>query len=253
MRCILVALAVIVSTITTFSQTSHAAVDMPSLIKTCAPSVVGIATESDLQIPGTSEKYKALVGSGFIVSPDGYVVTADHVVRALAANKLWIFRLGRTESANIVIEQTEHDLALLKMSGEKLPSLRWGKFSQVEAGQDILFMGHPIGDVHVTSIKGMIAFSDSGTLTVSNEPITGNYVALDAPVNSGNSGGPLVDVKTGNVIGIIEAKKGQISDYLQQLKRLADQLELRFLQDQFRWTSGPLYVMFRMRWTGTFS
>jgi S1-C subfamily serine protease len=189
---------------------------IPQLIRTSKPAIVGIATEQ--VISGSSTRNMILVGSGFFASSDGYVVTADHVLRQIGAGEVLVFRDGKGVDASVVTRQPEHDLAILKITGENLPYLRFGRFSDAVEGEDVVFIGHPFGNPALISAKGMIAYVGNTPLAVSGQIVTGNLVEVDGPVNGGNSGGPLLKVTDGTVIGVIEAKHGQIGDYLESLK-----------------------------------
>ncbi|MEO8380036.1 MAG: Do family serine endopeptidase [Acidobacteriota bacterium] len=151
-------------------------------------------------------------GSGFIVSPDGYIVTNNHVIEN--ATKIEVHygadengNGGRTTTAKIVGRDPNTDLALLKIdTDQQLPSIRLGDSDRIRKGDWAIAIGHPFTfentlTVGVISAKGRsIGISDE---TKSFE----NFIQTDAAINFGNSGGPLLNIN-GEVIGINTAIRG---------------------------------------------
>ncbi len=151
-------------------------------------------------------------GSGFIVSPDGYIVTNNHVIEN--ATKVEVHfgadengNGGRTLTARIVGRDPNTDLALLKIdTDQQLPSIRLGDSDRIRKGDWAIAIGHPFSfentlTVGVISAKGRsLGLSDE---TRSFE----NFIQTDAAINFGNSGGPLLNI-SGEVIGINTAIRG---------------------------------------------
>lgn len=149
------------------------------------------------QQPNRPHKQSSL-GSGFIISPDGYIVTNNHVIQG--ADKITI-RLREedkaTHTAEIIGRDPETDLALLKIETKKpLPTLEFGNSSKAQVGEWVVAIGNPFGLGHtvtagIISAKGRIL--GAGAFD--------NFIQTDASINPGNSGGPLLDLD-GKVIGI---------------------------------------------------
>src|SRR5688572_4929799 len=151
-------------------------------------------------------------GSGFIISPDGYIVTNNHVIEG--ATKVEVHygsdengNGGRTVTAKIVGRDAATDLALLKIDTEQqLPSIRLGDSERIRKGDWAIAIGHPFTfentlTVGVVSAKGR-------SLGLSDESRSfENFIQTDAAINFGNSGGPLLNI-AGEVIGINTAIRG---------------------------------------------
>jgi len=148
-------------------------------------------------------------GSGFVIDPDGYIMTNAHVVNGArriqiimpaenADGTLATALSGRTYQmpARIVGLATELDLALLKVDGQKLPALPLATYSQVRQGETVFAFGSPIG-MRNTLTHGLV--SAVARQTDPDSPQI--YVQTDAPINPGNSGGPLVNIR-GEVVGV---------------------------------------------------
>jgi serine protease Do len=143
------------------------------------------------------------LGSGFIISPDGYVVTNEHVVKD--ATKIIVTMTdGSKRSANIVGHDDQSDLALLKIDGNSLPYCEFGNSDSILVGEWVIAFGNPFGlfDVNNKPTVTVGVVSSLG-MNLSREG-SRNYsdmIETDAAINPGNSGGPLVDAD-GKVIGI---------------------------------------------------
>ncbi|MDJ0780413.1 MAG: Do family serine endopeptidase [Desulfosarcinaceae bacterium] len=135
-------------------------------------------------------------GSGFIIEPDGYVVTNDHVI-ADARQIEVVLEDGRVYPAKVVGRDAFTDLALLKVDPEEdLPALPLGDSDQVAVGQWVMAIGSPFGLSHsvtvgIVSAKGRV---------IGSGPYD-DFIQTDAAINPGNSGGPLVDLR-GTLVGI---------------------------------------------------
>ncbi|GAB6888088.1 DegQ family serine endoprotease [Desulfothermus okinawensis JCM 13304] len=147
-------------------------------------------------VPPSKRKEHAL-GSGFIISPDGYIVTNNHVVSK--ADEITVILKGGKKSfkATVVGTDPETDLALLKIDAkEKLPYLHFGDSDKMRPGDWVIAIGNPFGLDH-TVTAGII--SAKGRV-IGAGPYD-NFLQTDASINPGNSGGPLLNLK-GEVIGI---------------------------------------------------
>jgi serine protease Do len=149
------------------------------------------------------------VGSGFVIDPDGYIMTNAHVVNnaqrievlvppANADGRLATALSSKTNilPARLVGATSELDLALLKVDGVKLPALPLATYSQLRQGETVFAFGSPGGLRH-TLTHGLVS-AVARQIDVDSPLI---YVQTDAPINPGNSGGPLVNVR-GEVVGV---------------------------------------------------
>ncbi|HPQ95776.1 MAG: DegQ family serine endoprotease [Thiothrix sp.] len=135
------------------------------------------------------------MGSGFIISPDGYIVTNAHVVDG--GSEVTVKLNDRRELPAKVVGQDKYsDIALLKVEASGLPTVRLGDSDSLEVGQWVVAIGAPFGLDH-TATQGIVS-------ALSRSLPDGTYVPFiqtDAAVNPGNSGGPLFDLN-GNVVGV---------------------------------------------------
>jgi serine protease Do len=145
------------------------------------------------------------LGSGFIISPDGYIVTNNHLVQGLTGtgtvDTVTVITTDRKEyPARIIGRDETSDLALLKIEGRNLPFVQWGDSTKARVGDWVLAIGNPYG------LGGSVT---AGIISALHRGITGvgaydRYIQTDAAINMGNSGGPMFDLN-GNVIGINSA------------------------------------------------
>jgi S1-C subfamily serine protease len=144
-------------------------------------------------------------GSGFIVNPDGEILTNFHVVRGSAQLTVTLSD-KKTYKAHILARDRRDDLALIKIeAGRKLPALRLGDSDNLQVGQKVLAIGNPFG-FGGTLTTGVLSSLDRAIKT-EDESLEG-MIQTDAAINPGNSGGPLLD-SHGSVIGINTAIYGQ--------------------------------------------
>jgi len=135
------------------------------------------------------------LGSGFIISADGYILTNAHVVDG--ADTITVRMSDRTEfTAELVGQDDRTDVALLKIEASNLPHVKIGKSSEVRVGEWVLAIGSPFGLDH-TATHGIVSAIGRNLPNENYVP----FIQTDAPVNPGNSGGPLFNAK-GEVIGI---------------------------------------------------
>ena len=156
--------------------------------------------------PSRSRQFQThSVGSGFIIHPDGYIVTNAHVVYQAAECKV-IFADGKELPAEEIAVDREHDLAVLKVDAPgPLPFLKLGTSSDLMAGESVIAIGDPLGYQH-TVTTGIISALNR-ELKFSNNVVYSGLIQTDASINPGNSGGPLLNV-LGELIGINTAIRG---------------------------------------------
>ena len=167
------------------------------------PSVVTVKVGSD---SGFS------LGSGFIASPDGYVITNDHVVEGEHGATTVTFGDDTTVSAKLIGVDQESDVAVVKVDKTGLPAVQFGDSDQVAVGDPVLAMGSPLALTN-TVTSGIVSALDRTIEADEPGGPTRYYAAIqtDAAVNHGNSGGPLVD-SGGRVIGINSVIRSLASD-----------------------------------------
>ena len=154
---------------------------------------------------GKKEKTKIGGGSGFIVSPDGYVLTSNHVVSEKDADYTVIYEPKKIYPAKVISRDPINDIAVLKIQGKNFPYLELDDSDKIELGETVIAVGNALGEFHDTVSTGVIsglsryitAFSG---LSKQAEMLRG-LIQTDAAINPGNSGGPLVNIE-GKVIGV---------------------------------------------------
>jgi serine protease Do len=149
------------------------------------------------QQPPQREQRGHALGSGVIVSPDGYILTNHHVVDGAVVVKVDL-NDNRTVEAMVVGSDAPSDLAVLKVDARDLPVLRLGDSDEVRVGDVALAVGNPLG-VGQTVTMGII--SAKGRQTGLSDGSFEDFLQTDAPINQGNSGGALVNTG-GELIGI---------------------------------------------------
>ena len=145
------------------------------------------------------------LGSGFIISPDGYVVTNNHLIAGAngtgTVDSVTVILADRKEyTARIVGRDTTSDLALLKIDASNLPFVNFGDSTRARVGDWVVAIGNPYG-LGGTVTAGIISALHRGGITGGAYD---RYIQTDASINMGNSGGPMFDM-AGNVIGINSA------------------------------------------------
>ncbi|MEO8487421.1 MAG: trypsin-like peptidase domain-containing protein [Betaproteobacteria bacterium] len=139
------------------------------------------------------------LGSGVIVSPDGYVLTNHHVVSGADDIEL-VLADGRVLKARIKGSDPESDIAVLKAEATGLPSITFGTLERVEVGDPVLAIGNAFGFGH-TVTSGIVSALGRTALGINRFE---DFIQTDAPINPGNSGGALVD-RYGDLIGVNSA------------------------------------------------
>ena len=179
------------------------------------PAVVNISVRQKVQVDnplagtplgqvmggGASARLAEAQGSGFIVSADGYVVTNNHVIsldQKGAADAVMVTMADGTEyNARIVGRDQDSDIAVLKIDAKApLPFVQFGQSGKARAGDWVIAIGNPFG-LGGTVTSGIVSSVNRNTGSGAYQ----HYIQTDASINSGNSGGPMFDMK-GQVIGI---------------------------------------------------
>src|SRR5437879_5841257 len=153
-----------------------------SVVESVGPAVVGVSG----------------VGTGMLLTPDGYALTNSHVVSTVKAYELTL-RDGSSLKAELVGKDPHTDLAVLRASGAGLPHARLGDSSRLQVGQLVVAIGHPFG-FQSTVTTGVVS-AVGRTMRAQSGRTIENIIQTDAALNPGNSGGPLVDTR-GQGVGI---------------------------------------------------
>lgn len=190
--------------------------NLSAVVKQTAPAVVKIETvvQSNVELDpflndpffrqffGTQGLPRTQVqtgmGSGFIVSEEGYIITNHHVIEGASQIRVTL-ATDKSYSARVVGADRELDLAVLKINPQgKLPTLQFGSSEKIEVGDWVLAIGNPYGLDHTVTV---------GVISAKGRPVNiedrrfRNLLQTDASINPGNSGGPLINLN-GEVVGV---------------------------------------------------
>ena len=139
------------------------------------------------------------LGSGVIISPDGYIVTNNHVVDGATDIRVTMSD-RRIMSAKLIGTDSLTDLAVIKINGTNLPNVPWGDSTKLHPGQTVLAFGNPFG-FRFTVTRGIVSALNRPNPYSTDARRPGGFIQTDAAINQGNSGGPLVNAR-GEVVGI---------------------------------------------------
>jgi serine protease Do len=140
------------------------------------------------------------IGSGVIISPDGYIVTNNHVVEGAMEVRVTMHD-RRSFPAKVIGTDKLTDLAVIKIDGKDLPTLGWGDSTKLVPGQSVLAIGSPFGYFRFSVTRGIVSAVDRPNPYSDDARKPGNFIQTDAAINPGNSGGPLVNAH-GELVGI---------------------------------------------------
>ncbi len=166
----------------------ESAIDVAHLVETQGRAVVLIAVVSASGIDG--------IGSGFIISPQGYVITNHHVIKRRLPTARLVARLSSGQIVrvrSILATDPERDIAILALDAMGLPTVRLGNSDTVRQGEKIVVIGHPQGLTNTVS-DGIVS---------AIRPLKGGsrLVQITAPISPGNSGGPVFNM-SGQVVAV---------------------------------------------------
>lgn len=164
--------------------------------------------EFERRMPSPPERREQGLGSGVIVTPDGYIVTNNHVVEE--ADEVTVSLPDkRTFKAKVVGTDPKTDVAVIKIDASNLPVLPWGDAGQLEVGEMVLAIGNPFGLSQTVTMGIISAVGRANVGIVDYE----DFIQTDAAINPGNSGGALVNLK-GELIGINTAIFSRSGGYM---------------------------------------
>ena len=182
-----------------------------SVVKKSIDSVVGITTKSEVTQQtffGPQSGYVEGIGSGSIVSSDGYILTNSHVVSNGEASDISVlFNDGSKTPAKLVWNDSTLDLAILKVDKDNLPAMKLADSDKVGVGDRVVAIGNPLGFELQSTVTSGIISGLNRTVNFQNGAQMDGLMQTDAAINSGNSGGALLNSK-GEQIGINTAKAG---------------------------------------------
>ncbi len=167
----------------------------------CGVLLVWLAAFISFAMPlyGQSVLTRVASGTGFIVTPDGYILTNKHVIEG--ATKVTVAIEGREYEAEVVASLPDNDIALLKIDAHGLPTVTLGDSDTVDIGDTVYAIGCPVG-VCGTVTMGRVA--NLGVASKTREGVLRGLIMLDLTITHGSSGGPLLNER-GEVIGITTA------------------------------------------------
>jgi serine protease Do len=140
------------------------------------------------------------IGSGVVISPDGYIVTNDHVVDGATQMRVTL-NDRRVFTAKLVGVDKLNDLAVIKIDAHNLTSIPWGDSAKLHPGQTVLAFGNPFGNFPFTVTRGIVSGLNRPNPYSDDARKPGDFIQTDAAINPGNSGGPLVNAY-GEIVGI---------------------------------------------------
>lgn len=145
------------------------------------------------------EQVQHVGGSGIVISPDGYIVTNNHVVDGATDIRVTTSD-RRVLAAKLIGADPMTDLAVIKVSEKNMTSVPWGDSKALRPGQTVLAFGNPFG-FRFSVTRGIVSALNRANPYSDNPRKPGEFIQTDAAINEGNSGGPLVDAR-GEVVGI---------------------------------------------------
>lgn len=188
-----------IGTATTTNVVTKTESDLKSAIEIAYPSVVRIKSEVTQVDFFNNESTAAALGSGVIISEDGYIVTNHHVIEG--AQEVTVYLNDEEYPATLIGTDQKTDIALIKIEKDGLPYAKIADSDSIEIGDDAIAIGNPLG-TGITVTNGIVSAIHK-EITINRE--TMSLIQTNAEINSGNSGGGLFNIN-GELIGIVNAK-----------------------------------------------
>ncbi len=182
-------------------EKDNTALSAADIYKKVAPAVVMISTKSIQSVNGWFQQETEGMGSGFIINTDGYILTNYHVING-AKEVTVTLSDGQEVTASVVNYDSDKDIAMIKLNGNvEVPGVvELGNSDALQPGEEVVAIGNPLSkELSSTLTKGIVSALNRSVETQSG--VNTNLIQTDAAINSGNSGGPLINTK-GEVIGI---------------------------------------------------
>lgn len=181
--------------------TDNTALSAVDIYKKVAPAVVMVSTKSIQSVNGWFQQETEGMGSGFIINEEGYILTNYHVIEGAKELKVTLSD-GKEVTASVINYEADKDIAMIKINEEiKVPGVvELGDSDALQPGEEVVAIGNPLSkELSSTLTKGIISALNRNVETQSG--VSTNLIQTDTAINSGNSGGPLINTK-GQVIGI---------------------------------------------------
>lgn len=181
--------------------TDSTALSAADIYKKVAPAVVMVSTKTIQSVNGWFQQETEGMGSGFIINEEGYILTNYHVIEG-AKEVTVTLSDDREVTASVVNYDSEQDVAMIKINEDiEVPGVvELGDSDALQPGEEVLAIGNPLSkELSSTLTKGIISALNRSVETESG--VSTNLIQTDTAINSGNSGGPLINTK-GEVIGI---------------------------------------------------
>jgi len=172
----------------------------------------GMRTSLRGAFAGAFPRATTSTGTGFIVLPDGYIVTNHHVIDGARRVFVRLFD-GREYEAEVVGEDARTDIAVLRIDETNLPTASLGDSDRVRVGEWVLAIGNPLGSALMFSVTaGIVSATDRSMFRSNSSHSAQEFIQTDAVANSGNSGGPLVNLY-GRIVGMNSAIASMSGNY----------------------------------------
>jgi S1-C subfamily serine protease len=169
-----------------------------NVVSSAAESVVHIEVQKKIRDKQNKLKLQPAMGSGFVISSDGFIITNNHVIENAESIRV-SFIDGRSVNAEIKGTDASTDIAVIKIDESNLKALTLADSAELQAGQIAIAIGNPMG-LQYTVTAGVVS-ALGRTLRANNGRLIDDVIQTDAALNPGNSGGPLVNSQ-GKVIGV---------------------------------------------------
>lgn len=197
--------------------------DLTAIAERAVSAVTSITSTSTIRSPLTNdpfyrffygdqmlERQAQSLGSGVIVSPDGYVITNNHVVDSGGSRpQVSVILADKREfAAKVIGTDPQTDLAVLKISANNLPTIGWGDSNRLRIAEWVLAIGNPFGVFSQTVTLGIVSATARNVEGLSFE----DFIQTDAAINRGNSGGALINAR-GELVGINTAIYSETGGY----------------------------------------
>lgn len=172
-----------------------------------SPAVVDITTESTTYTFFGGPTTETGAGTGMILTSTGYILTNNHVLPVDSSSATVTLSSGKSYTAQVIATNSTLDLALIKINATGLPTVTLGDSSQAQIGESVIAIGNALGQYQNSVTQGIISGLNRAVMASDENSTTGGeslsgLLQTDASINPGDSGGPLIDVSNGTVIGM---------------------------------------------------
>jgi len=185
---------------------ASSAESVPSLVSHVSPAVVSITTQSTTYSFFGGPISEDGAGTGMILTSDGYILTNNHVLPVNSGAITVTTQSGNQYTAKVIATNQNEDLALIKVNASNLPTVTLGDSSQEAVGDSVVAIGNALGQFQNSVMTGVVSGLNRSVEASDEDGLDGESLSgllqVDAAINPGDSGGPLIDVSTGTVIGM---------------------------------------------------